>query len=192
MQEKAADNESKGWKEFLRKHRIVFALFVVAAVMIVLGAVYVFLWFVGDAQSIGMVPSVLGMWSMGHFVTFTLHLIFWEIVLVGIPLVLAGVAGWLWWRKLPSEEKMEHHFFGRRSRTTGGSGGVSLFFFIAFCIKIYLDGKWSTPIGTWTLNYVVYSMLSILAWVVVIFGIPAVIVGIWWLSRGMRKRTRSV
>ncbi len=188
MEPKVPESESKSWKEFLKKHRVMFTVFVIAVVLIVVGAIYVFLWFVGDAQSIGMVPAILGLWSMGHIVTFILHLIFWEIILVGIPTALAGAAGWLWWRRLPAEEKMERHSFGKRSRTTGGGGGVSLFFFIAFCIKVYLDGNWGMAIGTWTLNYVVYSMLWILIWIIVILGIPAAIVGVWWLSRGMRKK----
>jgi len=118
-----------------------------------------------------------------------LYSIFWELLLIGIPVAIAAVAGWLWWRRLPSEEKMEYRFFGRRGRATGGGGGVSLLFFIAFCIKVYVDGNWNVAIGTWTFNYVVYSMLTILIWVVVIFGIPAAIALVWWINHEMRKKT---
>src|SRR5512139_697885 len=100
MGETGSENGSGVWKKFLRKHRTMVALFVLAAILVVVGAVYVFLWFVGDAQSIGMVPPILGLWSMGHFVTFILHMIFWELLLIGIPVILAAVAGWLWWRNL--------------------------------------------------------------------------------------------
>jgi hypothetical protein len=188
MEETVSENGSEGWKRFLKKHSAMFALFVVTVVLVAVWAVYVFLWFVGDAQSIGMVPSTLGLWTMGHFVTFILHLIFWELLLVGIPVVLAAVAGWMWWRKLPVEEKREYRFFGKRSRATSGGGGASVLFFIAFCIKVYIDGYWNVAIASWTFNYVVYSMVWILVWVAVIFGIPLALGAIWWISREMRKK----
>jgi hypothetical protein len=54
-------------------------------------------------------------------------------------------------------------------------------FFIAFCIKVYLDGNWNVPISTFALNYVVGSMFLILEWVLIIFGIPIAIALIWWI-----------
>jgi hypothetical protein len=65
--------------------------------------------------------------------------------------------------------------FGKRSRSTGGGGGFSLLLFIAFCIKVYIDGKWAVPIVTFTVDYVVCSLVAILVWALVIFGIPGVI-----------------
>jgi hypothetical protein len=59
---------------------------------------------------------------------------------------------------------------------------------IAFAIKVYIDGNWNTPIADWTLNYVVDSMISILIWIVVIFGIPAAIGLIWWINHEMKKK----
>jgi hypothetical protein len=176
------------WKKFLRKHWNIVAIFVVAGILALIGAIYVYLWFVGDAQSIGMVPATLGPWTMGHLVTFVLHAIFWELLLIGVPVALAAVAGWLWWRKLPGEEKKEYRFFGKRSRTTSGGGGISLLFFVAFCIKIFIDGNWNLAFAAWTLDYVVDSMISILIWSLIIFGIPAAIGVIWWISHEMKKR----
>ncbi len=176
------------WKYFMRKHWSIVAIFVVAIVLAVVGAVYVFLWFVGDAQTIGLVPAILGQWTMANIVTFILHLIFWELIFIGIPAVIAAVAGWLWWRRLPEVEKREHHFFGKRSRSTGGGGGVSFLFFVAFCIKVYVDGNWNVAIASWTLDYVVGSMITILVWTAIILGIPAAIIGILWLSHEMKKK----
>jgi len=116
MTETESENDSEVWKKFLRKHWNMVALFVVAVILASVGAIYVFLWFVGDAQSTGMVPATLGLWTMGNLVSFILHAIFWELLLIGVPVILAAVAGWLWWRRLPSEEKKEYHFFGKRSR----------------------------------------------------------------------------
>jgi hypothetical protein len=167
----------------------VVALFIAAVILAAVGAILVFLWFIGNAQSTHLVPTILGLWSMRHLVTFIIYAVFWELVLIGIPVAIAAVAGWLWWRRLPTEGKMEYHFLGKGPRrASGGGGAASLLFFIAFCIKVYIDGNWNTAIGAYTLNYVVYSILSILIWVVIIFGIPAAIIAIWWISREVTRK----
>ena len=172
----------------MKKHWGITAVFAVGAVLALVGSIIVFLWFVDDAQSIAMVPMTLGSWTMGHIVTFILHLIFWELVLIGIPVGIAAIGGWQWWKRLPDVEKKTYHFFGSSSRTTGGGGGVSILFFIAFCIKVFIDGNWDVAIASWTLNYVVESMISILIWVAIIFGIPAAVGIILWISYGMKKK----
>jgi hypothetical protein len=170
------------WKKFLRKHWKIFALFVVVGILAFIGAVYVFLWFVGQAQATGLVPSSLGLWTMGNIVTFILYSIFWELIFIGPPAIIGAVVGWQWWKRLPDEEKKDYRFFGKRSRRARRGGGVSLLLFIAFAIKVYIDGNWNVAIATWTLNYIVYSMISILIWMAVIFGIPIATIGIiWWM-----------
>ena len=188
MTENVSENDSKGWKKFLKKHWAIAAVFVVAIVLAVIGAVYVFLWVVSNVQSINLVPSGLGQWTMNNILFFILHVLFWELIFIGIPVAVVAVAGWLWWRGLPAEEKKEHNF-GKRGRSTGGGGGVSILFFIAFCIKVYVDGNWNVAIATWSLDYLVGSMVTILIWAAVIFGIPAVVIGIIWLSYEMKKKT---
>ncbi len=174
------------WRRFVRKHWGIVAVFVAAGVLIFVGSVYVFRWFVGTAQSSGLVPSSLGLWSMRNLVDFILHSIFWELLFIGIAVAVVGVIGWQWWRRLPSEERWDYRF-GRRSRRTKGGGGGGLLFFIAFCIKIYADGNWNVPIATFTLNYVVDSVVLILAVGALIVGIPAAIAGTWWIRREMKK-----
>ncbi len=127
------------WKRFLRKHWGIVGVFAVAAVLAFIGSVYVFLWFVSNAQSSGLVPSSLGLWTIGNLLTFIVHLIFWELLLIGIPIAIAGVIAWQWWRRIPDEKWGQYRFSGRR-RTSGG-GGVGLFFFLVFSIKVYVGGK---------------------------------------------------
>lgn len=189
MGETESENGSKGWKKFLRKHWNIVALFIVAVILASVGAVYVYLWFVGEAQSTGMVPSTLGLWTMENVVIFMLHLIFWELLFIGVPAVIGAIIGWQWWKKLPDEEKKEYHFFGKSSRTTSGGSGISVLFFIAFCIKVFIDGNWNVAISVWTLDYVVNSMITILIWSLIIFGIPIAIGAIWWIHHELTKNS---
>ena len=185
------ENGEKIWKKFLRTHWKMLVLFIVAAILALIGAILVFLWFVGDAQLTGLVPATLDLWTMGHFVTFLLNLILWEVLFIGVPVILAIVAIiFLWWKKLPDGEKKEYrrgHLFGKRSHRSDGSGGISFLVFIVFIIKVFTDGNWNVPFATWTFDYLVYSWLWALFWVLIIFGIPIVIGGTWWIRREMKK-----
>ena len=192
MVEIESKNVEKIWKIFLRKHWNMVVLFVVGVIMASIGAILVYLWFVGEAQLTGLVPATLGLWTMGHIVTFLFHLIFWEVIIIGVPVILAIVCIiFLWWKKLPDDEKKEYkskHLFGKRSHRAEGGEGISFLVFIAFIIKIYLDGKWNVPFATWTFDYIVYSCLLALIWVLIIFGIPIVIGGTWWIRHEVKKK----
>ncbi len=178
--------QSSDWRGFMSKHWSAVAIFVVAAAAAFAWGVYVFWWFVGTAQTSGMVPSSLGSWTMGHLLTFVVYSILWELLLAGIPVAVGAVVAWMWWRRLPYEERIGYHW-GRRSRSARGSGGVSLLFFIAFAIKVYIDGNWNVPISTYTLDYAVGSMITILAWCLVIFGVPIAVGLTWWLRHETKK-----
>jgi hypothetical protein len=175
---------ASGWT-FIKRHKAAFASFVAAAVAIAIWAVYVFWWFTGNAQSTGLVPSTLALWTMGNLVNFIIYSILWEILLVGIPVAAGAIGAWMWWRRLPYDERMGYHWRGRRS--AGGSGGVGGLLFIAFAIKVYFDGNWNAPFSSYTLNYVVGSMITILAYVAVIVGIPVAVGLTWWISRHMKS-----
>lgn len=180
IEENGAAKDSN-WRRFFRKHWGILAVFVVAAILAVAGAVYVFVWFAGNAQSIGLVPSTLGTWSMNNLLLFILHAVFWELVLIGIPVAIGAIIGWQLWKRIPEEERKELSTKGSRSRTA--EGAVSPLLFIAFAIKVYLDGQWNAPIAGFSLDYVVGSMVTILIWIAVIFAIPAAIGFVWWITR---------
>ena len=175
------------WRKFLRRHWSMLVLFAAGAILVLTGAVLVALWFVGDAQSTGLVPRTLGLWTMGSLVAFLLRLILWEFLLVGVPTVLAAVAAWQWWKKLPGEEMKEYRFFDRRSRATRRGGSMSLLVLVAFSIKVFTDGNWNVAFASWTFDYLVYSLLSALIWVFVIIGVPAILAIIWWVNREVKR-----
>jgi hypothetical protein len=184
MTENFEYNTDYYWKTFIRKHVAVFAGFIAAAVLAAIGAIYVFVWFTAEAQTTGLVPTTLGLWTMNNIVLFILHAIFWELVLIGLPVAIAAIVGWLWWKRQPEHEK---HPNRKNNHSRDAGGAVSLFMFIAFAIKVYFDGNWYLPISSFTLDYVVGSIVTILIWIAVIFAIPAIIVLIWWLTSGRNK-----
>lgn len=193
MVEFESKKSEKIWKTFVRKHWNMLVLFIVATVVAVISAILVFLWFVADAQVTSLVPRTLNLWTMGHLVTFLLHALFWEIILIGIPvIVFVATIYFLWWKKLSAEERHEYrhgHLFGKKSRSRESGGAITFLVNIGFIIKIYLDGNWNVPFATWTFDYLVYSYLIIIIWIVVIFGIPLTIGAILWLHREMKKTT---
>ena len=186
MTEQTESEESATWKRFIRNHWGIFAVFVVAAISAVAGAVYVFWWFTGNSQTIGLVPSTLSGWTMNNVVLFILHLLFWELVLIGSPVAVGAIIGWQWWKKLPAEEKKEN-MFGKSSRSRDAGGAFSPLLFIAFAIKVYVDGNWNTAISTWELDYAVGSMITILIWIAAIFAIPAILGVVWWIRHETNK-----
>ncbi len=188
MTEEIGVANGSDWGKFLRNHWKMVAVFVVAGILVFISAIYVVLWFTVDAQSIGLVPSTLGLWTMGNTVSFILHLIFWELIFIGVPVIIGAVIGWQWWKRLPEQEKNEYHLSGKRSRSSRAGGAISPLLFIAFAIKVYVDGNWNAAISTYTLNYVVGSMFAILVWIVAIFAIPATIGVIWWIRHEMNNK----
>jgi hypothetical protein len=182
----------KVWKKFLIKHWQMIFLFVVIAILAVTGAILVYLWFVEEAQLTGLVPAILGSWSMGNIVAFIIHLIFWEILYIGIPVIIIVVGIYfLWWKRIPDAERKEYKRanlpFGSRSYKRESGGGISFLVFIAFAIKVYTDGNWDVAIATWSFDYLVYSFLWALIWILIIFGIPIAIGATLWLRYEMKK-----
>jgi hypothetical protein len=175
------------WKRFMRKHWGIVTLFAVAAILAVAGAVYVFWWFTQNAQSTNLVPTTLNLWTMNNVVTFILYVILYELLIIGIPVAVAAILGWQWWKRLPAEER-EYRIFGKGSRSRDAGGVISPLLFIAFAIKVYLDGNWNKAIATYTVNYVVGSMITILIWIAAIFAIPATIALAWWIHHELSKK----
>ena len=187
-----AEDEDKIWKIFIKRHWKMFALFIAIAIIAIIGAIYIFRWFVGEAQSTGLVPEILGEWTIGYIVSFLLNLLFWEFLFIGIPLLIVVVIIIFgWWKQLPKEERKEyrkgHLFFGKSSKRSDAGGGISFLVFIFFIIKVWLDGNWDLAFGTWKLNYLISSWITALIWVLVIFAIPIGLGVIWWIHSQIKK-----
>jgi hypothetical protein len=173
-------------KRFLRTHwkmAVVIAALIAAGVI---GAVLVLMWFVATAQATALVPSLLGQWSISAVVTFILHLIFWELLLVGSwILVIILVIVFQWYMKLPAEEREMRSKRGRREQ--GDAFGFLVG--ITWLIVVWLDGRWDLAFNSWTFNNWVYSFLAAIAWDLLIFSIPIGLALLWWIRRETNKES---
>lgn len=172
----------KAWTRFVRRHwKATLAIgggIAVAAV----AAVLVFLWVVADAQATGLVPSGLGAWTVGHVLTFLLAVVLWELLLVAswaIPIAVA--AYFLWYRRLPSDERRALEGGPRRRRSAGENGGVSFFIALVWFVIVWIDGKWNLAFQDWTFNDWVYSWVAAGLVVLLILGVPGMIYVLWSL-----------
>jgi len=67
------DKSGQAFRKFLRRNtRMALAITIVLAVAAIV-AVYVFFKVVADAQVLGIVPTTLGLWSVGTFSYFASH-----------------------------------------------------------------------------------------------------------------------
>ena len=174
----------KAWKKFVRRHWKMTLSMVGGIAVAAVAALLVFLWVVADAQTTGLVPSGLGEWTVGYVLTFILNAILWELILVAswvIPIVVATY--FLWYKKLPDEERREYEGGPRRSRSAGANGGISFFVGLAWFVIVWIDGKWNLAFQYWTFNDWVYSWIPAGLVVLLLAGIPATIYIIWSLRR---------
>ena len=180
--EEQLDEEKKRFLLKNWKMTLVMAVCIVAAAIV---GLLVFLWVVNEAVATAFAPASLGDWTVGLIVMFILHVIFWELLLVatwGIP--LAAVLYWQF-SKLPDAELWKPKG-GRRE--SGDAFGFLIG--LAWLIMIWIDGRWNQTIVTWTFTEWIYSWLTALGWVLLIFGIPAAIILVLWLvNREMKKDT---
>jgi hypothetical protein len=176
-------------KRFLKRHWKMTIVFAVVFASAVIAALLVFLWVVADAQATSLVPALLGQWTVGYVITFILHVIFWELVLV-VSWVLVVVAAiyFLWYKQLPEEEQ---DITGRKRGKSEEGGAFGFFITIVWLIIIWIDDRWNLALEDWTLNDWVYSWMAAVFWVFLIIGIPVAIYFFWWIGKEMKEESES-
>lgn len=165
----------KNWKMTI----VMAASFIVAAIV----ALRVFIWVMDEAMALGPYPAGLGDWTIGLIVMFVINVIYWELLLVAtwvIPLV--GAFYW-WFKKQPDADLWKP---GRGRREGGDAFGFLIG--IAWLIMLWIDGRWNQTLQTWTFTEWIYSWLTALGWVLMIFGIPAVILIVLYLVNREKKK----
>ena len=182
--EATGEPRDRAWKGFVRRHWKMTLLAAGGMAAAAAAALFVFLWTVAQSQANGLVPPGLGDWTVGHVLTFILSAFLWELILVAswvIPIVAA--AYFLWYRKLPDEERKEYERGPRRGRSAGEGSGISCFVGVVWLVLVWIDGRWNLAFQNWTFNDWVYSWIAAGLVVLLLAGIPATIYIIWSLTR---------
>ncbi|MFX1595530.1 MAG: hypothetical protein ACFFBK_05660 [Promethearchaeota archaeon] len=194
MEDSKKLTDEQFWKKKIREHWKVFIGMIIAGVCAAIGALLVLIWFI-DTSPIGAYGSAtIDQWKLDWVVGFIILIILWELLFVGVPAGLFfGVGGYLWWRRLPAEEKQEFKDREKkekhRARDAGGSGGFGFLMFIAYCIYIAVDGNYRTQFGDLPYTYWLSSWFLTLMWILIVLGIPAAIILIIVYFKVWRKKS---
>jgi hypothetical protein len=179
MSEELSDEQY--WKKKIKEHMPLFIVVIIAAAIAFIGALVVVIWFIETSPIGAQGTALIGDWSLDWIVGFYILIILWELLFVGIPTGLFfGVGGYIWWSRLPDEEKAEFKAREKknkhRKRNAGGSGGGGFLMFIAYCIYMGVQGSYYAPFSSQPYSYWIYGMFYTLLWLVIIIGIPVCII----------------
>jgi hypothetical protein len=187
-------SDEKFWGNKIREHWKTFMIAIIAGIVACLGAVLVVFWFMLTSPIGGQGTWFFNDWTLMHVVCFIILLILWELLFVGVPTGLFfGLGGYIWWRRLPDEEKQEFKARTKkethRARNWGGGGGGGLFMFIAFCIFVAVDGFYDTQFSLLPYSYFVRAWFLTLMWIIIYFGIPAGVILLIVYFKVWRKKS---
>lgn len=190
------------WKIMFKKHWIKMIPFILIAIGAFIGGILVFLRYINLA---GYASFTFNDWSIGLIWYFLFWLFLWELLIVGLPtLALFGIIGFLMWRALPEEDRVEIKRRGKseedwkkhkergwkekagEKKKTGGGGGLSFIIWLIFLIKVAIDGNWTTTFDNLDLIYFVDTFLFALFWVAIIGGPIALIGFVIWFRKYLK------
>ena len=166
-------------------------LCIAAIVILCIIAVNVVIWHIQTSLIGNYGNATIGQWSLDWIVGFFIVLILWELLFVGVPAGLFfGLGGYLWWKRLPADDKdwcKEQDKKSHKTRNAGGGGGCGLLLFIAYCIFIAIDGNYYAAFSSQPYSYWVFSYLLTIVWLLIIVGIPLAIAGLIYLRYWVNK-----
>ena len=177
------------YKELCKKHWKILTIFIIAGIGCVIGLFLVLLFQINTSWVGGNGTWNLGEFSIGTTLLFCIQLMLWEFLLVFLPgIAFFCITGYLWWKKLPEEEKNEIKEREKKERELktkqyGGGGAIGFFIWIAFFIIVFVQGNWLTPFNALSYTYFVTAGLQALLWIVLLIILPAVILGLIWFIR---------
>lgn len=180
------------WKNLVVQYWYLVFIFGLIFVGAIIGFIYTLEWYV-DTSAIGGNGSwTFDQFSLGTAVEWVLFLFLWMLLIVGLP-TLAGagiLAAIIWFGILPPVIKEEIKIRSKTpkpGRTSSSGEGFSFLIFIGVCIYIFIDGNWLTEFGSLSFGYFVNAWITVFKWSLIIFGIPATIIGIIWFAKKYGK-----
>jgi len=187
-------SEEEFWKKKIKEHWKTFAVVICAGVVAAVGALLVFFWFINISPIGNNGTLTIDLWTLEMLVLFIIFSILVELLFVGIPAALFfGVGGFIWWRRLPAEERQEFKDREKkkthRARNAGGGGGGGFFIFIAYCIYMAILGFYTVPFGTQPYSFWIYHWFLTFMWIVIVLGGPALIIVIIVYFTVWRKKS---
>ena len=188
MEEEQKKNDEQFWKEEIKQHWKMLVLCIAAFVFLLVIAVNVVIWHIQTSPIGNYGTATFDQWSLDWIVRFVIVLILWELLFVGLPAALLfGLGGYLWWQRLPADEKKRLKDHEKRNHKKRNGGGCGIILFIAFCIYIAINGNYYAAFGTQPYSYWIYSYLLMLGWLLIIFGIPLAVAGLLYLRYWLKK-----
>lgn len=168
-------------KALIYEHKFVFFTAIIACIAAVIGAGLVVAWFTNTTDIINQGAMTIDQMSMATLLWFSLNLILWELLFVGLPAgIIFGLGGYLWWNGLDNKQKKKFKDKDSKEKNNDNNS-VTFFLFIAYVIYIFVNGNFYTPFGDLPLSYWIISYLWAAVWLGIIAGIPMIVVGILWL-----------
>ncbi|MHA2008549.1 MAG: hypothetical protein ACXABO_14050 [Promethearchaeota archaeon] len=187
--------EKKYWEKKIREHWKVFAVCIAAGIVAFIGAILVLIWFISESPIGAQGTATFNDWNLDWVVGFTILIILWELLFVGVPCGLFfGLGGYLWWRSLPEEEKQEFKDREKKEKAHrkekyGGGGGGGLVVFIGYCLFHGIKETYNTPFGNRSYSYWVFTWIETIMWFFIVLGIPALIIVLVLYFTKWRKKS---
>ncbi|NHJ22111.1 MAG: hypothetical protein EAX91_14285 [Candidatus Lokiarchaeota archaeon] len=173
-------SDEKFWGKKIKEHMVTFIIVLIAGACIIAGLLIVLFWVIESSPIGNYGDALIGDWSLDWIVGFLWITIGWELLFVGIPtLLFFGVGGYIWWKRLPEEEKAEFKARDKkknRAKKTGGSGGGGIVIFIAYLIYMGVQGYYYVPFSSMPYSFWVYSWFLTIMWIAIVIGIPACVI----------------
>ena len=185
MTETKDEVQIESWKKIVKeywKYLIFIALGIVGAII---GAIFVGRWFVIEAQAVGLVPQLINQWTVGCVITFLLHLLLWEFVIIGIPVIVSAIVLIkIAMRRVPEGETPKREPKPRDKRFRWGliRGGFIFLTPLVWLFTVFNDNMWNIEFQFWNFDYLAFSAIHAIIITLVVVGIPTAIYAIVWIN----------
>lgn len=181
------------WKNLVVRYWYFVLIFGLIIIGGIIGFILTLDWYIDTSTIGGQGTWTFDQFSMGTAIEWVIFLFLWILLIDVLPtLAVAGIiVAIIWFAVFPPELKEEiklrfkkdEEHKKRRGKKSEGGGAFGFLMFIGVCIYVAIDGNWLTEFGSLNYRYFIDAWITVFKWVLIIFGIPAVIIGIIWFVR---------